>query len=111
MLDIMVRRYDGTLPLFSTLPTPCNDVVFVDVMRGSLRHTLSGFDNYWVADEHFGMFNDPGNEHVYTGLQRVAYRWSGDTQEFLTDTRVPEGALVMQGVMLPEHHARAVGLL
>ena len=90
-------------------------VAWVDVLDSGYRHRLLGKDCYWLdeASGSFGLFNDPANCAWYGGgpdAQQSAWRWTGVGSECI-DPQPPASAHVLLGVMLPEEHARAVGLL
>ena len=89
---------------------PTENVVWVDVMRDGYRHRLQGFDNYWVHDDAFGVFNDPENAAWYPGAQALAWRWTGAGSEVIAPV-VPPFAHVLRGVLLPDEVARELGLL
>lgn len=109
--------YHDQLPLamyesvhYSFLEVP-DAIAFVDIIgdNGVLRR-LQGMDNYWVSDNRYGMYNDPDNYNIYEGLQAAAYSAEG-LFELEIDPQPPEGAVVKRGIMIPDEHAQAIGLI
>lgn len=93
---------------------PVEGVVRVHVQHGPYRHTLAGFDNYWVevSSRKFGVFNDPENRGWYPGAMALAFVWPQPELEVpVSNPDVPPGAHVLRGVMLDDALARKVGLL
>lgn len=113
-----VAYYEGSLPLvwrdsehFAWDDLPVDGVVWVDVTRNGQTMRLSGFDNYWVHDLRFGLFNDPENWAWYSGAQSLAFDWSGHDPVVLALTPPTAGARVLAGVLVPDEVAWELGLM
>lgn len=117
MLIVTLHRYNGSLPLFQSELVECSDVIFVDVESTFFpgqKQRLQGFDNYWVDldSSTFGVFNDPENYDIYEGYQERSYRWNQGVHELLSeDSVIPESAILMQGIMMPDVEAKKIGIL
>ena len=98
---------------FEWADLPTEDVLWVDVRDGGFHHRLSGFDNYWVHDDAFGVFNDPENWGWYGGdpkRQAFAWEWTGVGSRTVRPG-VPDGARVLRGVLVPDEVAWELGLM
>lgn len=117
MLKVTLHRYNGSLPLFQSELVECSDIIFVDVESSFFpgqKHRLQGFDNYWVdLNSHtFGVFNDPENYEMYEGSQYFSYRWKQSGHEILNaDFVIPDSAIIVAGIMVPDETAVELGLL
>ena len=111
--DVLVEHWWGRLPLETVhgLDGPTDGVTRVYLSRGDETMILSGFDNYWVHEDRFGIFNDEENFGWYEGEQSAGYRWPEGENAHRDDSPIPAGAKLWRGVMLPDDEAKEVGLL
>lgn len=76
---------------------------------------LQGFDNYWHAGNRYGAFQDPeniGTLYDPAGITAFALELLPDGTELeLTDTTPPADATILEGFMVPDTTARALGIL
>ena len=113
VMEIQAEYWFGQLPLevVDGLDGPTNGITRIYVRRGAETMVLSGFDNYWVAGDRFGIFNDEENFDWYEGEQSAGYRWPEGENAHRDDSPIPAGAKLWRGVMLPDDEAKEVGLL
>lgn len=82
-------------------------VVWVDL--GHRR--LQGYDNYWLAGNRYGVWNDPENMgSMYEGIAGAAWQYSNGIEQPIDPTPTPD-ARIWRGVMLTDEQARFVGLI
>lgn len=132
MITWKVRYYDGTtIPVeitsdeMSWEELPIENVIEVDIINGSFKHTLRGFDNYWLLGNLYGMFNNTGSlateeerhreeaghqEVVYEGEMEVAYSWEDSHIKLDTIPNI-SNVHIISGVMIPDDHAKVLGLI
>ncbi len=75
---------------------------------------LQGFDNYFVAGNTYGVFQDPENigpMYDPAGVTSAAWRLEDGTETELEDPTPPADATIFRGFMVPDDTARALGLL
>lgn len=113
VMEIRAEYWDGQLPLevVDGLDSPTNGVTRIYVRRGAETMVLSGFDNYWVYEDRFGIFNDEENFDWYEGNQSGSWRWPAGENPQRIEEPMPAGAKLWRGVMLPDDQAEEVGLL
>jgi hypothetical protein len=116
VLTAFVHEYHGTLPLTVAPLHPSRAAVGLEVRHAAWpehERRLGGFDNYWIDVEggRFGCFNDAWNAGWYEGPQALAWAWDESGQRESVDVNVPRAAVVVRGVMLPDSHARELGLI
>jgi len=75
---------------------PANNLLWVDVIIGSLTHKLLGADVYWVEGNQYGMVYDGSCCH--SGYAS----WEVMDRIIRIDTPPPEGAHKVFGVMVPD---------
>ncbi len=112
-LDVQVEHWWGHLPLeiFDGLDGPSGGVTRIYIRRGAETMILSGFDNYWIGGERFGLFNDEENFDWYEGEQSAGWCWPEGNNPRRDDLPIPDDAIMWRGVMLPDDQAKEVGLL
>lgn len=86
---------------------PAEGVLWVQVPN----RRLQGFDNYWVHENCYGVFNDSENYDLYEGLQAIAFCDTDEGEVQLEDPSPPEGIQILRGQMLTDEQAKTVGLL
>ena len=111
-MNVRVEHWWGRLPLdvADGVDGPSDGVTRIYVSRDGDTMVLAGRDNYWLAGERFGCFNDPENFHRW-GRQESSWRWPEGQNPRRDDAPMPDGAKLWRGVMLPDDQARKVGLL
>lgn len=132
MIKWKVKYYNGGLPLFVVTSEdmewenlPKENVVEVDIIKDVNTHTLRGFDNYWLNNNTYGMFNNIGEigsqeedersklgfqEIKYEGEQYVNYEWA-DKHIRVYDDIYLKGTPTLSGVMIPDEDAKKIGLI
>lgn len=75
------------------------------------RRRMQGMDNYWVADDCYGMFNDPENFARYDGPQAISWAYRGGVETERFPAFPPANATFYVGLMLADDDASTVGLL
>lgn len=122
-LEWVVDYWSGNLPLVSfaskDIPNstfvsdwsllPIEGVIDVHFYFGGLRHTLRGFDNYWLYGQRFGMFNDPEN---YDLGRSVAYEMRNEAGfDRIGEMDCPADAHVLRGITIDDEIAREIRLI
>lgn len=103
-MEWTVAYYDGQLPLrFVDAADDPHGIAWIEVRAGGHSMRLLGADTYLIDVDHFGLINEDGS--------RQDFSWSPDEGFVQEPDRDGTYGLVFFGVLLPDDHAREVGLL
>ncbi len=78
------------------------------------NHQMRGYDNYWVQNNQYGLYQDPENMVTMYNQSFPGYTYTWWSSGHITKTKdwmPPFDARIVRGVMLADSDARKVGLL